>query len=252
MARFSGKRVIVTGAASGIGRATALAFAAEGARVLVADQNGSGAEAVAATIRSTGGTAVACQADISRYADCEAMVARAVEAFGGLDVAFNNAGIPGSMVKAVHEYDLDEWNRMIAVNLTGAFHCLKAEVPALLASGGGAIINTASVASLVAAPHMASYVSAKHGVLGLTKAAALDLIGRGIRVNAVCPGAVRTAMLEPALLIPEIKAKLESDHPIGRAAEPEEVAKVVLFLASDDSSFIVGHGLAVDGGVVLK
>ena len=252
MSRFTGKSVLVTGAASGIGRAPAQAFAAEGASVMVADQNGAGARAVAEGLRARGQRAEAFCADIGDYAQCAALVARTVEAFGGLHVAFNNAGIPGSMTKSVHEYDLAEWNRMIAINLTGVFHCIKAEVPALLASGGGTIINTASVASLVAAPHMASYVAAKHGVLGLTRAAALDLIGQGIRVNAVCPGAVRTAMLEPVMGMPEIRAKMEADHPIGRVAEPEEVAKVVLFLASDESSFIVGHGLAVDGGVVLK
>jgi NAD(P)-dependent dehydrogenase (short-subunit alcohol dehydrogenase family) len=252
MSRFSGKNVLVTGAASGIGRATAQAFAAEGANVMVADQNLAGAQAVADALRARGLSAEAFRADISDYAQCEALVARTVAAFGSLHIAFNNAGIPGSMTKSVHEYDLEEWNRLIAVNLTGVFHCIKAEVPALLAAGGGAIINTASVASLVAAPHMSSYVAAKHGVLGLTRAAALDLIGQGIRVNAVCPGAVRTAMIEPVMGLPEVRAKMESDHPIGRIAEPEEVAKVVLFLASDDASFIVGHGLTVDGGVVLK
>ena len=147
MARFTGKSVIVTGGASGIGRSTALAFAAEGAKVMVADQNGAGAEAVAEAIRAAGGMAASFRADISLYVDCQALVDHAVARFGGLHVAFNNAGIPGSMTKAVHEYDLEEWNRMITVNLTGVFHSLKAEVPAMLASGGGAIINTASVAT---------------------------------------------------------------------------------------------------------
>lgn len=252
MAEFTGRSVIVTGGASGIGRATALAFAAAGASVMVADQNDTGAAEVAQRIRAQGGRAESCRVDISDYAQCEALVTRTVAAFGGLHIAFNNAGIPGSMTKSVHEYELAEWQRMLDVNLSGVFHSIKAEVPALLASGGGAIINTASVASLVAAPHMASYVAAKHGVLGLTRAAALDLIGQGIRVNAVCPGAVHTAMLEPIMGIPEIRAKMAADHPIGRVAEPEEVAKVVLFLASDAASFIVGHGLTVDGGVVLK
>ena len=250
--RFKDQSVIVTGAASGIGRATARAFAAEGARVLVADQNEAGAAAVAEELRRGGAIAAYQAVDISDYAQCEAMVATAVRLHGGLHVAFNNAGIPGSMTKKVHEYDLGEWDRMLAVNLTGVFHSIKAEVPALLASGGGAIVNTASVAAVVAAAHMASYVSAKHGVLGLTKAAALDLIPLGIRVNAVCPGAVKTAMLEPILAIPEIRAKLDADHPIGRSAEPEEVAKAVLFLASTDASFVVGHGMVVDGGVVIR
>ena len=252
MARFTDRSVIVTGGASGIGRATALAFAAEGARVMVADQNDAGARAVAAAIRALGQRAESCCADIGDYEQCAALVAHTVRTFGGLHIAFNNAGIPGSMTKAVHEYELEEWNRMIAINLTGVFHCIKAEVPALLASGGGAIINTASIAGLVSAPHMASYVTAKHGVVGLTRSAALDLINLGIRVNAVCPAAVRTAMLEPALAIPGVGASMAADHPIGRVAEAEEVAKVVLFLASDDASFIVGHALTIDGGLTIR
>lgn len=252
MARFTGRSVIVTGGASGIGRATAFAFAAEGASVMVADQNGVGAQDVAGAIRALGQRAESFQVDIGDYGQVEALVANTVQAFGGLHIAFNNAGIPGSMTKAVHEYDLEEWNRMIAINLTGAFHSIKAEVPALLASGGGAIINTASVAGLVSAPHMASYVSAKHGVVGLTRSAALDLIKLGIRVNAVCPAAVRTAMLEPAFAIPGLGDKMAADHPIGRVAEAEEVAKVVLFLASDEASFIVGHALTIDGGLVIQ
>ncbi|MFM1886439.1 MAG: hypothetical protein RL026_1596 [Pseudomonadota bacterium] len=252
MQRFKDKSVIVTGAASGIGRAAARAFAGEGAKVLVADQDGAGAAQVAAALRAAGGTAEACRVDIADYGQCEAMVKQAMRSFGGLHVAFNNAGIPGSLVKSVHEYELEEWNHMITVNLTGVFHCLKAEVPAMLASGGGAIINTASVAGLVSAPHLASYTTAKHGVVGLTKAAALDLVKQGIRVNAVCPGGVKTAMLESAMAVPEILAKLEADHPIGRMAEAEEIARIVLFLASDDSSFIVGHALAADGGVTLQ
>ena len=252
MSRFTGKSVLVTGAASGIGRAAALAFAAEGAGVMVSDINAAGAQAVAGAIRARGQHAESCGADIGDYSQCEALVARTVAAFGGLHIAFNNAGIPGSMTKSVHEYELEEWNRMIAINLTGVFHSIKAEVPAMLASGGGAIINTASVAGLVSAPHMASYVTAKHGVVGLTRSAALDLIKLGIRLNAVCPAAVRTAMLEPAMAIPEIRDKMAADHPIGRVAEAEEVAKVVLFLASEDASFIVGHALSIDGGLVIQ
>ncbi len=252
MSRFQDKSVIVTGAASGIGRAAAMAFAAEGAMVMVADQNGAGAHAVADAIRALGQRAQSFRVDIAEYGQCAALVQYTVQRFGGLHVAFNNAGIPGSLTKKVHEYELEEWNRMITVNLTGAFHCIKAEVPAMLASGGGTIVNTASVAGLVAAPHMASYASAKHGVVGLTRAAALDLIPLGIRVNAICPGAVRTAMLEQALAVPEILAKINASHPIGRSADANEVARVVLFLASEESSFVVGHALAVDGGVVAQ
>lgn len=252
MARFTGRSVIVTGGASGIGRATAIAFADEGASVMVADQNRAGAQEVAAAIRALGQRAESYCADIADYAQCEALVAHTVESFGGLHIAFNNAGIPGSMTKAVHEYELDEWNRMIAVNLTGVFHSIKAEVPAMLASGGGAIINTASVAGLVSAAHMASYVTAKHGVVGLTRSAALDLIKLGIRVNAVCPAAVRTAMLEPAFAIPGVSEKMAADHPIGRVAQAREVARVVLFLASEDASFVVGHAMTIDGGLIIQ
>lgn len=250
--RFNQRSVLVTGGASGIGRAAARAFAAEGAVVLVVDRNESGAEAVAEELRASGARASHFAADISDYAQCEAMVAAAVARHGGLHVAFNNAGIPGPFTKKVHEYELAEWQGMMNVNLTGVFHSLKAEVPAMLASGGGAIVNTGSIASLVAAPHMASYVSAKHGVLGLTRAAALDLIPLGIRVNAVCPGGVRTPMLNNAAGHPEFLQQLALSHPIGRIAEPEEVARAVLFLASDEASFVVGDALAVDGGVILK
>jgi len=239
MSRFRAKSVLITGAASGIGRATALAFAAEGASVLVVDQNGSGAHDTRELIRAAGGTAESMRADVSDYGQCQAMVQCAVRAFGGLHIAFNNAGIPSSLAFRIHEIELSDWQQMLNVNLGGVFNSIKAEVPAMLASGGGAIINTA-------------YVAAKHGVVGLTKAAALDLIGLGIRVNAVCPAATRTAMLEGALAIPEIKASMESDHPIGRAADAEEVAKVVLFLASEEASFVVGHAMAVDGGLTIK
>jgi len=250
MARFTGKSIIVTGAASGIGRATARAFAAEGGHVLLADRNGAGAEEAAEAIRRAGGTAAAMAVDVCDAAQCEAMVARAVALHGGLDVAFNNAGIPGSLTKRVHEYAPEEWERMIATNLTGVFHCIRAEVPAMQARGGGAIVNTSSVAGLVAGPAIASYAAAKHGVLGLTKGAAIDLIGDNIRVNAICPGAIRTAMLETAFAIPEVRAKIEADHPIGRAAEPEEAARVVLFLSSEEASFMVGACVSVDGGAV--
>jgi len=252
MKRFENRSIIVTGGASGIGRAAALGFAAEGARVLVVDRNGTGAAQVAGQLRAQGATAHHFEADISDYAQCEAMVSAAVSHHGGLHVAFNNAGIPGPFTKKIHEYTLEEWRGMLDVNLTGVFHSIKAEVPALLASGGGAIVNTGSIASLVAAPHMASYVSAKHGLLGLTRAAALDLIPLGIRVNAVCPGGVRTPMLDNAIDNPEFLQALERSHPIGRIAEPAEVARVVLFLASDEASFIVGDAVAVDGGVVLS
>jgi NAD(P)-dependent dehydrogenase (short-subunit alcohol dehydrogenase family) len=252
MRRFEGKAILVTGGASGIGRAAAEAFAAEGGRVLVVDRDGDGAARVANGIVDAGGVAIGCAADIADFDACTRMVARAVEAFGGLDVAFNNAGIPGSLTQPVHETSLEDWRAMMAVNLDGAFHCIKAEVPAMLARGGGAIVNTASVAGLVAGPTMSSYVTAKHGVMGLTRAAALDLAPMNIRVNAICPGAIRTGMLESAFAVPEVRAQMEAAHPIGRVGTAQEAAAAVLFLASPAASFVLGVGLPVDGGVTAQ
>ena len=250
--RFDGRSVLVTGAASGIGRAAAIAFAAEGGRVLLVDRDGDGAEAAAEAIRQDGGEADAFQADIADPLQCEAMVARAVERYGALHVAFNNAGVPSAIGADFEAFALEEWRRVMAVNLDGVFLSMRAEVPALKAAGGGAIVNTASVASLVAAPGMAAYVASKHGLAGLTKAAALDLIRHGIRVNAVCPGLTDTAMLAGATATPEVRRALEAQAPIGRIAQPEEVARAALFLASDEASYMVGALVSVDGGVPIQ
>ena len=250
--RFEGRSIIVTGAASGIGLAGARAFAAEGGRVLLADRNAAGVEAAAEAIRRDGGAAVACTADVANYASCQEMVARAVEAHGGLHVAFNNAGIPSALYYQFDDCPIDAWRQVIDVNLSGVFYCMKAEVPALKASGGTAIVNTASVASLVAAHGMAAYVSSKHGVAGLTKAAALDLIKHGIRVNAVCPGIIRTPMVASAMHDPKFVAAMEAAAPAGRIGEAEEPARAALFLASDEASYIVGALLTVDGGLVIQ
>jgi NAD(P)-dependent dehydrogenase (short-subunit alcohol dehydrogenase family) len=247
--RFENKVVLVTGAASGIGRAAAGLFAREGAKVVLADRNLAGAEEAAHAI---GGSAIATAADIADFASCEAMVATAVGAFGGLDIAFNNAGIPSVIGGAFEDFALDDWQRILTVNLTGVFHSIKAEVPALKARGGGAIVVTASVASLIAAPGMAAYVASKHGVGGLVKAAAIDLIRHNIRVNAICPGMVDTAMLSAATAIPEVLAGMEAATPIGRIASAEEAARAALFLASEDASYMVGALMTVDGGVSLQ
>ncbi|MGE5723395.1 MAG: SDR family NAD(P)-dependent oxidoreductase, partial [Sphingomonadales bacterium] len=214
--RFEGKSVLVTGGASGIGRATAKAFAREGALVVVADWNGDGAAEAAAEIERGGGTATSIAADVSDYASCEAMVAHAVTSFGGLHAAFNNAGVPTAIGGEFEETALEEWHRVLSVNLNGVFHSMKAEVPAMRACGGSAIVNTGSVASLIAAPGMAGYVTSKHGVAGLTKAAALDLIRHGIRVNAVCPGFVATGMTAPVVADAQALGTIEAQLPIRR------------------------------------
>lgn len=250
--RFAGKVVLITGAASGIGLAAARLFAAEGAKVVLADLNADGATAAAEAIVGWGGQASGCGVDVSDFAACQAMVAHTVERFGALHIAFNNAGVPSTIGDAFEDFAIAEWDRLIATNLSGVFYTMKAEVPALKAHGGTAIVNTASIASLVAAPGMAAYVAAKHGVGGLTKAAALDLIGHGIRVNAICPGFVDTPMLAGALAAPGAREHIGTLTPIGRIASAEEVARTALFLASDEASYLVGTLLSVDGGIVAQ
>jgi NAD(P)-dependent dehydrogenase (short-subunit alcohol dehydrogenase family) len=248
--RFDGQVVLITGGASGIGLAAARAFAREGAGVVVADTKG--AEGAAADIRAGGGRACAIRTDVTDFAACQAMVAHAVETFGGLHIAVNNAGVPSDIGGEFEDFTIDNWNRLMAVNVTGVFLSMKAEAPALKAYGGTAIVNTASVASVVAQPGMAAYVASKHAVAGLTKAAALDFIRHGIRVNAVCPGIIDTPMLAGATSNPDIVAAMEAAVPIGRMGRPEEIAETILFLASDAASYMVGALLPADGGVTLS
>jgi len=249
--RFVDRSVLVTGAGSGIGRATAQLFAAEGARVVAVDQNEADAEKTVALIKEEGGDALAFAADVSREADCRRMVERAVAAYGKLNVAFNNAGVGASGFAVADEEEI-AFSRLIDVNLKGVFLSMKYEIPAMLAAGGGAIVNTASVAGLVGERGIGAYSASKHGVVGLTRTAALDYIGRGIRINAVCPGATRTRILADWFQDPKVEAFILSRHPIGRIAEPEEIGRAVLFLASDDASFVVGQALAVDGGLTAQ
>lgn len=249
--RFTDRSVLITGAAGGIGAAAAVAFAREGARVALADRDPERAEAVAAAIRRDGAAAIALEVDVSEAASVERMVEQTVSAHGGLHVAFNNAGIPSAMSDRFEDLSPDDWQSIIDVNLTGPFLCMRAEIPAMLASGGGAIVNTASIQSLSASRGMPGYIASKHGVAGLTKAAALDLIDRGIRVNGVCPGFIETPMLAPLSNDPGIRSALEAKTPAGRIGTAEEVAEAVLFLASDDASYAVGSLLSIDGGLAV-
>jgi NAD(P)-dependent dehydrogenase (short-subunit alcohol dehydrogenase family) len=250
--RFGGKVVLVTGGGSGIGLAAARAFAAEGASVVIADRDHERAVAGTSLIQQAGGRAASIAADISDPHACDAMVAYAMNAFGALHIAFNNAGVPSRIVDSFEDYSIEEWDRVLRTNLGGVFYSVKAEVPAMRSCGGTAIVNTASVMSLMASAGMASYVASKHGVAGLTKALALDLVRYGIRVNAVCPGFVDTPMLASAVTGPEARTHIESMPPVHRISTPEEIARVALFLASDESSYMIGALVSVDGGLSVQ
>jgi len=248
---FDGKVVAITGAASGIGRATARRFAACGARVVVADIDVPGAHETVDLIAAAGGTATAVHTDVADSASVRGMVATAVTTYGGLDIAHNNAGIVGAGAN-IGEMADETWERGIAVMLSGVFYGIKHEVPAMLERGGGAIINTSSGAGLIGFPGMANYVAAKHGVIGLTKTAALEYIKQGIRINAICPGTARSRMVDEWIDgSAEAEAQVAALHPIGRIAEADEIAEAVLWLASPAASFVVGVALPIDGGYTL-
>jgi NAD(P)-dependent dehydrogenase (short-subunit alcohol dehydrogenase family) len=249
--RFTDQAVIVTGAGSGIGRATALAFAAEGAQLIVSDVNDAQAEETVALARRQGTRAEFVHCDVSRAADCAALVEQALNQFGRLDVAFNNAGI-NLAVAPIAEVAESEWQRIVATNLTGVFLCMKYEIPAMKQTGGGKIINTASVGGLIGTAGVTAYCATKHGVVGLTKSAALDHIKDGVRINAICPGGTLTPMLKEWFKHPEVERAAIAGTPLGRMADPSEIARAVLFLASEESSFMVGHALVVDGGLTAQ
>jgi NAD(P)-dependent dehydrogenase (short-subunit alcohol dehydrogenase family) len=249
--RFQDKSVIVTGAGSGIGRAAALAYAGEGANVIVADIDERNGQETVSQLRALGAPAEFIRVDVSRAADCAAMVELAVSRYGRLDVAFNNAGI-NLKVAPIADVEDAQWERIVAINLTGVFLCMKHEIPAMKRNGGGAIVNTASVGGVIGTAGVTAYCATKHGVVGLTKSAALDYIKDGIRINALCPGGTRTAMLAEWFKDPEVEKTANAATPIGRMADPAEIARSVLFLSCEESSFMVGHALVVDGGLTAQ
>lgn len=244
---MAGKVALVTGAASGIGRATALAFAGSGARVMVSDVSDEGGAETVALIAQAGGEAAFHRCDVSKAAEVKTLVARTVEAFGRLDYAHNNAGV-NSMTRS--EWDDDVWDWAIGINLTGVMLCMREQIPAMLANGGGAIVNTSSINGLTGNPSQPAYVASKHGVIGLTRMAALKHARDNIRVNAVCPGVIETAMTAQAAAMPEIKAIMEGMTPMGRMGRPEEIAAAVVWLCSDQASFVTGHPMVIDGGAI--
>lgn len=248
MKGLSGKSIVVTGGGSGIGAAVAHMLGEAGCKVTVADLNPGNAAAVAEAIVAAGGTAQAVTANVADEASVNAMVAAAVSAFGRLDGACNAAGVP-QVGKLLHEVSLDEWDKCHAVNLRGLFLCNRAEIAAMLETGGGSIVNIASTAAMVGFPNGAEYCASKAGAMGLTRGAAIDYATRGIRINAVLPGGTLTPMLKGAMALdPGLEPALAAVHPMNRFGQPEEIAGAVRWLLSDEASFATGTSFAIDGG----
>jgi NAD(P)-dependent dehydrogenase (short-subunit alcohol dehydrogenase family) len=250
--QFEGKVALVTGAASGIGRASALAFAREGAKTVVADVLVEGGEETVRIIKAAGGDALFVRTDVSKAAEVETLIQKVVETYGRLDYAHNNAGILGTGAPTA-DCTEENWDRTIAINLKGIWLCMKYAIPQMLKQGGGAIVNTASVAGLVGFQGLPAYSASKGGVVQLTRTAALEYAKAGIRVNAVCPSGIRTPMLERVLADqPEVEASIIATEPIGRMGKPEEIAEAVVWLCSDAASFVTGDAMPVDGGWVAQ
>lgn len=250
MKSLENKVAIVTGAGSGIGEAIALTFASAGAKVIVSDINEKGGNAVVEKIKEQGGDAFFIKADTSKAEENEKLVADTVKHFGKLDIAVNNAGI-GGPAALTGEYPVEAWDKVVAVNLSGVFYGLRYQIPALLANGGGNIINMASVLGQVGTKFSPAYVAAKHGVVGLTKAAAIEYAQQKIRINSVGPGYIKTPLLEEHLSKEQMDDLIKI-HPIGRLGESQEIAELVLWLASDKASFVTGTYYAADGGLLAQ
>ncbi len=252
--QLDGKVTLVTGGASGIGRATALTCAREGAKLIIADMDTDGGQQTAHMITENGGEATFVAADVADATAVEAMINHAVKTYGRLDCAHNNAGIGSRPRVLLHELPEESWDRVIGINLKGVWLCMKYEIHQMLTQGSGAIVNTASIMGLVGSwSRSGAYNASKHGVVGLTKTAALEYAQSGIRVNAVCPGYIRTPLIEATMeRNPDMEAQIVSRHPIGRMGRPEEIAAAVVWLCSDAASFVTGHTMTVDGGYVAQ
>lgn len=249
---LEGKASVVTGGGSGLGQASAVALAQAGATVTIADVDDAGGNETVALIQKDGGDAEFVHADVTQPDEVEGLIAKAVERWGHLDCAVNNAGTTGPNGFTA-DYTLDDWNRTIGLNLTGVFLCMKYEIPAMLAGDGGSIVNMSSGAGLMGFAGLPAYVASKHGVVGITRAAALEYAQQGIRVNCICPGSTRTPMLEGFMGgDPKIERMMTAGVPLGRLGRPEEIAAAVAWLCSDAASFVLGHAMAVDGGSVVQ
>jgi NAD(P)-dependent dehydrogenase (short-subunit alcohol dehydrogenase family) len=251
MASLSGKVAIVTGGSSGIGKATAIAFAREGAKVVVASRREKEGQETVKQVQSAGSEGFFIKTDVSKETDVSAMVEKTIATYGHLDYAFNNAGIEQIPTPLVEQTE-ETFDQVMDINVKGVWLCMKHQIPQMLVSGGGAIVNMSSIAGMIGAPGLPIYVASKHAVLGLTKSVALEYAKEGIPINAVCPGVIETDLLDRAFANQEVKERLIAMHPIGRVGKPEEIVEAVVWLCSDKASFVTGQSLPLDGGYVAQ
>ena len=251
MSEFTGKVALITGGNAGIGRATAIEFAQHGAKVVITGRREKEGHEVIAEIKALGGEAIFAKTDVSKESDVKAMIERTLETFGRLDCAFNNAGIEETLTPLSNQTE-ETYDQIMDINVKGVWLSLKHEIPAMLKTGGGAIVNSSSIAGLVGFAMAPVYVASKHAVIGLTKSIALEYAKQNVRVNAVAPGSIETRMLRDFASAPEVRQMLEAGHPMGRIGQPKEVASTVIWLCSDSASFVTGQTLAIDGGYTVQ